>query len=132
MGTAGQTPNDFDLESAKVALQELSELHRQHQDNTQDDDTRARLVSAASGMEWTMQDLEDYSQRTKLSGAELDFQQTTRATLLEVRQTLASSAASGGRQWIWTCVTPALLTLHGRVSDVTSVRNCRLTTVRQC
>ena len=99
MGTAGQPPNDFDLEGAKVALQELSELHRQHQDNTQDDDTRARLVSAASGMEWTMQDLEDYSQRSKISSAELDFQQTTRATLLEVRQTLASSAASGGRQW---------------------------------
>jgi hypothetical protein len=99
MGTAGQLPNDFDLEGAKVALQEVVELHRQHQDDTHDDDTRARLVSAVSGMEWTMQDLEDYNQRTKLSGAELDFQQTTRAILLEVRQTLASSAVLGGHQW---------------------------------
>eukprot|EP01043_Picozoa_sp_COSAG02_P116552 COSAG02_NODE_52984_length_304_cov_1.253659_1_plen_62_part_10 len=62
MGTAGQLPNEFDLDGAKVALQEVVELHRQHQDDTSDDDTRARLVSAVSGMEWTMQDLEDYGQ----------------------------------------------------------------------
>ena len=98
MGT-GQVPNDFDLDGAKVALQEVVELHRRHQDDTYDDDTRARLVSAVSGMEWTMQDLEDYGQRKQLSGAELDFQRTTRATLLEVRQALASSTTPVGHQW---------------------------------
>jgi non-ribosomal peptide synthetase component F len=88
---------EFELEGAQVALQEVVELHRQHRDDAHNDDTRARLVSAVRGMEWTMQDLEDYGQCTDLSAAALDFQEAARATILEARQTLVSSATPRGQ-----------------------------------
>lgn len=81
-----------------MALREVVELHRQHQHDTHDDHTRAGLVSAVREMEWAMQDLEDYGQSTELSDEALDFQRETRATILEVRQTLASAAAFGEHQ----------------------------------
>ena len=88
---------EFELEGAQVALQEVVELHRQHRDDAHNDDTRARLVSAVRGMEWTMQDLVDYGQCTDLSAAALDFQEAARATILEARQTLVSSATPRGQ-----------------------------------
>lgn len=91
-------PPEFDLAGATAALQQVVDLHRQHTDDADDDDARARLVSAVREMEWTMQDLEDYGQLAKLDSAALDFQREARTAILEARQALVSSGAAAGHQ----------------------------------